>query len=140
VPSNANTYEAVARFPSSSVLATNILLYEMSPHMHLRGGHFKFEVTYPAGHVPASEVLLSVPSYIFQWQSLFRFTQPLYIPKGSRIVCTAGWDNTVQNVNLMQAYSDAGNDPNYSPNRTVGFGEQTYDEMFIGYLDYAEVP
>ncbi len=148
VPANANTYEAVAKFPpppifdqtSSPVLATNILLYEMSPHMHLRGGHFKYEVIYPTGHVPASEVLLSVPKYAFQWQSMFRLTQPKLIPKGSRILCTAGWDNTAQNVDLMQAYADSGGDSLYAPTRTVGFGEQTYDEMFIGYLDYAEVP
>ena len=148
IPANANGYESLAKFPSppifdqtaNPVLTTNILLYEMSPHMHLRGGHFKYEVIYPAGHVPATEVLLSVPSYSFQWQSLFRLTQPKYIPKGSRILCTAGWDNTSQNVDLMQAYANAGGDPNYAPSRTVGFGEQTYDEMFIGYLDYAEVP
>jgi len=71
---------------------------------------------------------------------MFRLVQPKYIPKGSRILCTAGWDNTTQNITLMDAYASSGGDPNYSPTRTVGFGEQTYDEMFIGYLDYAEVP
>jgi len=107
--------------------------------MHLRGSRFKYEVTYPAGHVPATEVLLSVPSYVFHWQSMFRLAVPKYIPKGSRIVCTGAWDNTIHNDDLMEAYSDSG-DARLSPNRNVGFGEQTYDEMFIGYLNYAEVP
>jgi len=71
---------------------------------------------------------------------MFRLVQPKYIPKGSRILCTAGWDNTAQNVDLMQAYADSDGDSLYAPTRTVSFGEQTYDEMFIGYLDYAEVP
>jgi hypothetical protein len=144
IPANTPDYQAVANFSPpptlSSILTTNILVYEMSPHMHLRGARFKYEVVYPAGHVPASEVLLSVPSYIFHWQSMYRLVQPKYIPKGSRIVCTAGWDNTVQNVELMEAYVDSGGDSRFSPNRTVGFGDQTYDEMFIGYLNYAEVP
>src|SRR5258706_361668 len=52
VPPNTNIYETIAKFPSppifdpasTPVLSTNILLYEMSPHMHLRGGHFKYEL------------------------------------------------------------------------------------------------
>jgi hypothetical protein len=148
IPANAGEYQAIAKFPPppnpfdqtpSPTLTTNIMLYEMSPHMHLRGARFKYEAIYPAGHVPATEVLLSVPNYVFHWQSMFRLAQPKYIPIGSRIVCTAAWDNTVNNNDLMEAYLDT-NDPNLSPNRVVGFGQQTYDEMFIGYLNYAEVP
>ena len=107
--------------------------------MHLRGSRFKFEVTYPTGHVPASEVLLNVPDYVFHWQALYRLATPKYIPKGSKILCTAGWDNTVHNVELMEAYSDSGISA-FSPNTSVSFGEQSYQEMFIGYLNYAEVP
>ncbi len=148
IPGNAGDFQAIAKFPSPPIfnpgsnptLTTNILVYEMSPHMHLRGGRFKYEIIYPAGHVPATEVILSVPSYVFHWQSMFRLAQPKYIPTGSRILCTAAWDNSAQNADLMQAYADTGFDPNYSPSRTLGFGEQTYDEMFIGYINYAEVP
>jgi hypothetical protein len=139
IPPNTNDYQLQAFYPLFTTLATNILLYEMSPHMHLRGSHFKYEVTYPAGHVPAKEILLSVPNYVFHWQSMFRLAQPKYIPKGSRIVCTAGWDNSVSNVELMEAYTETG-DSRYSPSQAVGFEEQTFDEMFIGYLNYAEVP
>ncbi len=139
IPPNTNDYQLVAYHPIFSVLTTNILLYEMSPHMHLRGSHFKYEVTYPVGHVPAKETLLSVPNYVFHWQAMFRLAQPKYIPKGSRIVCTAGWDNSTQNVELMEAFAETG-DSRYSPNQSVGFEEQTFDEMFIGYLNYSEVP
>ena len=141
VPGNAPDYQATATYPASGTLTTNMMLYEMSPHMHLRGSRFKYEVTYPAGHIPASEVLLSVPSYVFHWQSMFRLTTPKYIPKGSRITCTAGWDNTIHNGDLMEAYADSSyTNSQLSPATSVYFGQQTFNEMFIGYLNYAEVP
>ena len=61
------------------------------------------------------------------------------MPRGSRIVCSGSWDNTDRNVELTEAYNESGN-ASYLPNRTVNFGEQSWDEMFIGYLNYAEVP
>ena len=136
IPPNTADYSTTAQFPLIGTLTTNIVLYEMSPHMHLRGSHFKYEAIYPNG---AREVLLSVPYYIFHWQALYRLTQPKYIPRGSRIVCTAGWDNTTQNFELMEAYESSGN-PLYLPDHVVTFEEQSWDEMFIGYLNYAEVP
>jgi hypothetical protein len=136
IPANNNQYHLTAQFPASGVLTTNILLYEMDPHMHFRGDSFKFEVRYPSG---VMETLLSVPNYVFRWQDTYRLTQPKYIPKGSVIICTAGWDNTTQNLDLMDAEVSTG-DTRFLPSRAVGFGEQSYDEMFIGYLDYAEVP
>jgi hypothetical protein len=137
IPPNTADYSTTAQHPAApNTLTTNILLYEMSPHMHLRGSHFKYEAIYPNG---TRETLLSVPYYIFHWQALYRLTQPKYLPKGSRIVCTAGWDNTTQNFELMEAYESSGN-PAYLPDHAVSFEEQSWDEMFIGYLNYAEVP
>ena len=136
IPANTPDYQRVAYHPASGTLATNIMIYEMSPHMHLRGSHFKYEVIYPNG---SSEVLLSVPYYVFHWQTLYRLATPKYVPRGSRIKCTAGWDNTEQNRHLMGEHH-ATLDARFLPYRNVGFGEQSYDEMFIGYLNYAEVP
>jgi hypothetical protein len=128
IPPGANDFPMSAQYPSAGTLTTNILLYEMSPHMHLRGSRFKYEAIYPPGHVPAREVLLSVPKYEFQWQSLYRLAQPKYLPKGSYILCTGAWDNSAQNRN------------NPDPTATVWWGLQTFNEMFIGFLNYAEVP
>jgi hypothetical protein len=136
IPANAGDFELTAQHPASGALTTNIVLYEMSPHMHLRGSRFKYEAVYPNG---TREVLLSVPYYIFHWQALYRLTQPKYLPRGSRIVCTAAWDNTTQNLELMEAYESSGN-PDYLPDHAVTFDEQSWDEMLIGYLNYAEVP
>lgn len=139
IAANSASSQTTALFPASGTLNTNILLHEVNPHMHLRGSWFKYEVIYPPGHVPASEILLSVPSYVFHWQTAYRLAQPKYIPKGSRIVCSGGWDNTGQNSELLESYYES-LDSRLLPSRTVGFGEQTYDEMFIGYLNFVEVP
>jgi hypothetical protein len=136
IPANASDYQSTAQFPSSGTLTTNILIHELSPHMHLRGSRFRYEVLYPTG---ARETILNVPNYIFHWQSLYRFAQPKYLPRGSRIICTAGWDNSTQNHELHEAYDESEN-ALYLPSRAVGFGEQSWDEMFIGYMNYTEVP
>jgi hypothetical protein len=136
IPANNPDYQRTAFNPGSGTLQTNILLYELSPHMHLRGSHFKYEVIYPDN---TREVLLSVPHYVFHWQTLYRLATPKRIPRGSRIQCTAGWDNTEQNSHLMDEYY-ATLEARFLPTRNVGFGEQSYDEMFIGYMNYAEVP
>jgi hypothetical protein len=133
IPPNAPDYQSTA---TTATFPTNVYLFEMSPHMHLRGSRFKYEAIYLNG---TRETLLSVPTYYFHWQSLYRFTQPKYLPRGTRIMCTANWDNTAQNLELMEALEESAN-ASYAPTRTVSFGEQSWDEMFIGYLNYAEVP
>jgi len=129
IPPGTNDFEISGQYPvaltGSPTLSTNILLYEMSPHMHLRGARFRYEVVYPNG---SREVLLSVPNYIFHWQRLYRLAEPKYIPKGSRILCTGAWDNSPLNHD------------NPDPSATVWWGDQTYDEMFIGYFNFTEVP
>jgi len=137
IPPNSSTYQLSASFPASGTLATNILMFEMDPHMHFRGDWFKFEAVYSTG---ARETLLSVPNYAFRWQSSYRLAQPKYLPKGTKIVCTGGYDNTSQNNDLMDAYATTGQS-GFNPNgSSVTFGEQSFNEMFIGYFNYVELP
>ena len=96
-------------------------LLSFMPHMHLRGKDFKYTVTYP-GKEP--EVLLSVPAFDFAWQSYYRLKEPLAMPKGTVIDCVAHFDNS------------AGNAANPDPKATVRWGDQTYEEMMIGYIDF----
>src|SRR5688572_19317696 len=112
IPANTADYQRTAFHPASGTLNTNILIYEMSPHMHLRGSHFKYEVIYPDN---STELLLSVPHYVSHWQTLYRLTTPKYVPRGSRIRCTAAWDNTVQNMHLMEEHHATG-DARFLPN------------------------
>jgi peroxiredoxin len=91
------------------------------PHMHLRGKDFEFRAAYPDGK---SETLLRVPRYDFNWQSTYRLAKPLKVPAGTRIDCTAHYDNS------------AGNPNNPDPTKDVIWGDQTWEEMLIGFVDY----
>ena len=91
------------------------------PHMHLRGKDFEYRVEYPDGR---SEVVLSVPHYDFAWQMRYVLAEPLRLPAGSKVVCTAHFDNSSNNPN------------NPDPTHTVSWGPQTWDEMMIGWMQY----
>jgi hypothetical protein len=98
-----------------------IRLLSLSPHMHLRGKSFTYSATYPDGR---EEILLSVPRYDFNWQCAYRLIEPKTMPKGTWIECEAHFDNS------------ADNPANPDPTRTVVWGEQSWDEMMIGFIDY----
>lgn len=121
IPPGVPEHESVAEYKFTK----DALLYELSPHMHLRGSWFKYEAVYPDGK---SEVLLSVPNYDFKWQHLYRLAKPKRMPAGTRLVCKGAHDNSPQNPDNPDA------------TKAVTFGEQTFDEMFIGYINYADAP
>lgn len=91
------------------------------PHMHVRGKSFRYELAESGG---GRKVLLDVPRYDFNWQLLYRLAEPLRVKAGSRIEVTAAFDNS------------SGNPANPDPGRTVRWGEQTDQEMLLGYLEY----
>ena len=93
-------------------------LLGMNPHMHLRGKAFKYELQLPNG---TTEVLLDVPRYDFNWQLWYMLKEPKLIPRGSRMICTAYFDNSEDNL------------ANPDPSQEVTWGEQTWDEMMFGF-------
>ena len=97
-------------------------LVELFPHMHLRGKAFRYEAKYPDG---TSEVLLDVPRYDFGWQLTYQLPAVKHLPKGTVIHCTAHYDNSENNLS------------NPNPKATVRWGDQTWDEMMIGFYDVA---
>ncbi len=133
IPPNSPETRATGSFTFSK----DSMLYEMAPHMHLRGSWFRYEALYPNN---TREVLLSVPRYEFHWQTLYRLAQPKFMPAGTQLICTGAWDNTAQNAGLLEQFNASGGDPMFSPNQTLSFGDQTFNEMFIGYFNYAELP
>jgi hypothetical protein len=108
---------------STFTFSADAHLLSLFPHMHLRGKSFEYTVTFPDGK---SEILLSVPEYDFGWQTYYTLAQPRAIPKGTRIDCVAYFDNSTKNPD------------NPDPTKTVTWGEQTFDEMMIGYIDYID--
>ncbi len=118
IPPGVRDHQVVAE----TAITRDSLLYELSPHMHYRGSRMRFEALYPDG---TAETLLNVPGYDFAWQALYRLNAPKRLPAGTRIRVTGGFDNSEWNP------------WNPSPLSTVVFGEQTDDEMLIGYLNIA---
>lgn len=96
------------------------LVLKMFPHMHLRGKSFRYTAFFPDGD---ESILLDVPAYDFNWQNSYELEEPVLMPKGSKIVCDAVFDNSEDNF------------ANPDPNITVRWGDQTWEEMMIGYFD-----
>lgn len=97
----------------------DISLLSVTPHMHLRGKAFRYDATYPDG---TTETLLDVPNYDFNWQLRYEFSEPKLMPKGTVVKCTATFDNSTDNPN------------NPDPTRKVTWGQQSFDEMMIGFF------
>lgn len=96
-------------------------LMSFMPHMHLRGKSYRYELE-RSGSAPVT--LLDVPRYDFNWQLLYRLTEHVDLPAGSVLKGVAHYDNS------------AGNPANPDPKRRVPWGEQTDDEMMLGYIEY----
>ncbi|MGE5190905.1 MAG: redoxin domain-containing protein [Deltaproteobacteria bacterium] len=109
------------RVESQFTMPKDAIVYSFSPHMHVRGKDFEFRAVFPDGR---KEILLSVPQYDFNWQSAYRLKTPVRLPASTRIECTAHYDNS------------PGNPANPDPKKAVGWGDQTWEEMMIGYMDY----
>ncbi len=101
-------------------LPKEVRLLSFMPHMHVRGKDFKYVITKPGGE---PETLLSVPAYDFGWQSYYTLKEPTTLPAGTVIDCTAHYDNSPANPY------------NPDPTKAVRWGEQTFEEMMIGYID-----
>jgi hypothetical protein len=105
---------------SSLVLPSDVRVLSFMPHMHLRGKDFEYRFTKP-GESP--QIVLSVPAFDFAWQTYYILAEPMNLPKGTIIDCFAHFDNSETNVY------------NPDPSKMVRWGEQTFEEMMIGYMD-----
>ena len=109
------------KIEASWTLPKNGRILSFDPHAHVRGKAWKYEVIYPDGK---RETLLDIPRYDFNWQLLYELQEPLDLPKGSKILVTAWYDNSDKNP------------ANPDPKKDVYFGEQTWEEMMIGYVNW----
>jgi hypothetical protein len=115
IPPGADNHkvEATRRFESDT------LLLAMFPHMHLRGKAFRYTAIAPDGQ---KEILLDVPRYDFNWQNTYELAEPRLMQKGSQLFCEAWFDNSEDNL------------ANPDPTQSVRWGDQTWEEMMIGYF------
>lgn len=115
-PNDANHVETASRPVPFDMMVTGFM-----PHMHVRGKSFRYDLTTPDGK---SQTLLDVPHYDFNWQLQYRLSKPLLVPRGSVVKITAVYDNS------------SGNPANPDPNKNVRWGQQTTDEMMLGYVEF----
>ena len=114
IPPYESKHSIVAR---KSFLKDTVLV-GLFPHMHYRGKSFRYELELPNG---TREVLLDVPRYDFNWQLWYLLKEPKLVPKGSRMTCTATFDNSDENP------------VNPDPSKTVTWGQQNWEEMMFGF-------
>jgi len=117
IPPHDSNYESKAR---SAASPADLKLLNLMPHMHLRGKSFSYTLVKPDN---SREPLLEIPAYDFNWQTAYQLAEPITVPKGGYIECAAVHDNSENNL------------ANPDPDKLVKWGDQTDDEMMIGYFD-----
>ena len=111
IPPNNGNWQSP---PAEVTFAQDVELVYLMPHMHVRGKDMTYTLLYPDGR---KEVILNVPHYDFNWQLGYDLTESIKIPKGTKLVVVAHYDNSPNNKF------------NPDPNKTVYYGEMTWEEM-----------
>ena len=114
--------DANYRSSASITFGRPVKLISLQPHMHLRGKAMEIRARYPNGDV---ETLLDVPRYSFNWQTTYFLKEPKLLPPGCTIESTAVFDNSQNN-----RY-------NPDPKKTIKWGDQSWEEMHIGFIEIA---
>jgi hypothetical protein len=117
IPPLARAHPVQAEF----VVNTPTHIYALAPHMHLRGKSMRVRAIEPDD---SQRLLLDVPAYNFYWQLLYRPAKPIPIPRGTRLLVDAVFDNSPANPR------------NPDPRATVGWGEQSREEMAVCFIDF----
>jgi hypothetical protein len=102
-------------------MPNDALLLSFFPHMHLRGKRFEYNILRADGTI---EPLLRV-NYDFFWQLSYRLSRPMPLKAGTVLQAVAWYDNSKNNPH------------NPDPTSAVYWGDQTYDEMMVGFFDVA---
>jgi hypothetical protein len=108
------------RVDASFVVAQQVVLSALHPHMHTRGKDFEYRLVFPNGE---TRTILQVPAYNWHWQLWYNLQEPIVLPKGTKIECTAHFDNSAKNPE------------NPDPTKTVIWGQQNWDEMMVGFFN-----
>jgi hypothetical protein len=116
IPPGDPNYRVDADFEAGAT----VTLAGLHPHMHGRGKDFEYRIVYPSGD---SQTVLRVPRYDWHWQLWYNLATPIVLPKGARIECTAHFDNSPNNPD------------NADPKKEVTWGDQSWDEMMVGFFN-----
>ncbi len=117
IPAHAPAFEQTATI----TIRKDANIHSYLPHMHFRGKYMRFYADYPDG---TGEELINIAQYNYAWQMSYTYAEPKFVPGGTRIIAVGAFDNSSQNH------------ANPDPERTVPWGEQSWDEMFFGVVQW----
>jgi hypothetical protein len=117
IPPGAEDY----RVEVHGTLPNDCTLLSLFPHMHVRGKRFEYNIVHADKTV---ETLLRV-NYDFYWQMSYRLAEPRFLKAGTELQAIAWYDNSKDNPH------------NPDPDAPVRWGDQTYNEMMVGFFDVA---
>ena len=115
IPPGAANHEVRVR----ALFPQEVGLLSLFPHMHTRGKDFRIVAHFPDG----KEQELLFAHYDFNWQEAYILPDPLLLPAGTELECIGHFDNSAANPN------------NPDPTAAVRWGDQTFQEMMVGYID-----
>ena len=115
-----NPGDANAKTDGMHAFTRGAILHSVTPHMHLRGRTMNFELLTPDGK---RETVCSIPRYDFNWQLTYVLAKPRPIVPGTWALLSGSWDNSAKNP------------ANPDPKKTVHWGDQSFDEMFLGWYN-----
>ncbi len=110
------------RVDASYTFRREVTLLGLHPHMHMRGKDMSYRLVFPNGETRS---ILNVPHYNWHWQLWYNLEKPITLPAGTRVECTAHYDNS------------ANNPENPDPSKTVTWGQQSFDEMMVCFFNVA---
>jgi peroxiredoxin len=120
IPPNAPSFEQT----ETIIIPRDAHIFSMLPHMHFRGKYMRFYADYPDG---TQEELINIANYNYNWQLSYTYDEPKFVPAGTRVTVVGAFDNSAQNP------------ANPDPGREVPWGQQSWDEMFFGAVQWQYV-
>jgi hypothetical protein len=121
IPAGDGNFKAEAVSP----VVNDETMISLFPHMHLRGKAFQYDIIYPTGE---TETILKIDNWSLNWQLDYKLAKPIQLHPGDKVKATAWWDNSPNNP------------ANPDPTKDVKWGEQSWEEMMIGFFDVAVDP
>lgn len=106
---------------ASVTLRRDAYMHSFTPHMHFRGKYMRFYANYPDG---STEELINIAKYNYNWQLAYTYEEPKLMPAGTVLTAVGAFDNSAQNPY------------NPDPERSVPWGQQSWDEMFFGAMSW----
>ncbi|MEX0618984.1 MAG: hypothetical protein WDZ76_10880 [Pseudohongiellaceae bacterium] len=118
---NIEPYDPAFEMSQTVTLSRDIHMHSFTPHMHFRGKSMRFFADYPDGN---REELINIAKYNYNWQLAYTYAEPKFMPAGTVITAEGVFDNSTQNP------------ANPDPARSVPWGQQSWDEMFFGAMNW----